>query len=429
MALSNKQLTNLSPIMKAIISLMLLILSVTCFCQETIVESDTIRKDALNVYMSASSYFKKEITFINYVRDLKEADVYVIRTYQSTGSGGEATTYFLVGQNRYKGMNDTITVNNSPDDTEETARIKEVKSLKMGLMRYMLKTPLAGYFDIKFTIPIKETVTTDKWNSWVFRTSLYGYLSGEKSYKSTMMDASFSADRVTENNKFSFSYSYGWDDDKFDIEDQIINSFSRNQYANILYVKGLNQHWSLGATGYAKSSVYSNYDFSLIFRPAIEYDIFPYAEATRRQLRFMYSIGFEYSNYHDTTIYNKTQATLGSQAFSASYRVVEKWGSINMSLYWSNYLYDWSKNNLSLSGSVNLRIAKGLTFNIGGRFSVIHDQLSLVKGGATYEEMLLRRKEIATQYTYYTNFGLSYTFGSIYNNAVNPRFGGDMYYY
>jgi hypothetical protein len=72
---------------------------------------------------------------------------------------------------------------------------------------------------------------------------------------------------------------------------------------------------------------------------------------------------------------------------------------------------------------MNFRIAKGLTFNISGGASLVHDQLSLVKGGATYEEVLLRRKEIATQYTYYTSLGLTYTFGSIYNNAVNPRFG------
>jgi len=49
--------------------------------------------------------------------------------------------------------------------------------------------------------------------------------------------------------------------------------------------------------------------------------------------------------------------------------------------------------------------------------------LSLVKGGASREEILLKRKELATQFRYFTYFGLSYTFGSIYNNVVNPRFG------
>ena len=415
--------------MRTFLFLLLFGLSATCLSQEAKVESDTIRKDALNVYMDASSYIKKEIAFINYVRDLKNADVYIIRSYQSTGSGGEATTYFLVGQNKYKGMNDTIIVNITPDDTEETGRVKELKSFKMGLMRYMLRTPLAGYFDIRFTAPVKETVSTDKWNSWVFSTNLYGYLNGEKSYKTTMIDGSLSANRITEKNKFTFSYSYGWRDNKYDFEDQIITSFTRSQYADILYVKGLDQHWSVGATGFAKSSVFSNYDLSITVLPAIEYDIFPYKEATRRRLTFMYGVGFAYCNYHDTTVYNKIKENLGSQLLSVGYKVIEKWGSINVSLNWTNYLHDWKKNNLGLDGNISLRIAKGLNFNIGGSFSVVHDQLSLVKGGATYEEMLLRRKEIATQYTYYTDFGLSYTFGSIYNNAVNPRFGNGMFNY
>lgn len=43
---------------------------------------DTLRKDALNVHMEASDFIKKEIPFINYVRDLKDADFYIISTYQ-----------------------------------------------------------------------------------------------------------------------------------------------------------------------------------------------------------------------------------------------------------------------------------------------------------------------------------------------------------
>lgn len=395
------------------------------YSQEKVVESDTIRKDALNVYMSASSFVKKEITFINYVRDLKVADLYIISTYQTTGSGGTAYTYFLVGQNKYEGMKDTIVVNSSPDDTEDIIRTRQVKALKMGLMRYILKTPLAEYFNISFTQAVKETVSTDKWKNWVFSTSLYAYLDGEQSYKATDLDGAFSADHVTEKNKFNFSYSYSWSNSDYDMADgSVYNSYSRNQYAYLLYVKGLNDHWSVGASSNANSSIYHNYDLAVSLSPGIEYDIFPYSQATRRQLRLLYTAGFEFCNYHDTTIYNKTKENLLLQTLSASYKVIEKWGSINLRMYWNNYLKNWKYNNLSIYGNMSIRIVKGLSLGIGGGAALVHDQLSLVKGGATYEEMLLRRKEIATQYTYYTNFSLSYTFGSIYNNAVNPRFGG-----
>jgi hypothetical protein len=128
-------------------------------------------------------------------------------------------------------------------------------------------------------------------------------------------------------------------------------------------------------------------------------------------------------NYHDTTIFMKTSEIVAHQSLSAAYNVVEKWGSLNASLGWGNFMHDWGKNNLTLYGSTNIRIVKGLSLNLSGSIGLVHDQLSLVKGGATYEEILLRRKEIATQYTYFSSFGLTYTFGSIYNNVVNPRFG------
>jgi hypothetical protein len=55
---------------------------------------------------------------------------------------------------------------------------------------------------------------------------------------------------------------------------------------------------------------------------------------------------------------------------------------------------------------------------------MIHDQISLKKGQASLESVLLRRTMLETNYQYYFSIGLSYTFGSIYSNVVNPRFGG-----
>lgn len=40
------------------------------------------------------------------------------------------------------------------------------------------------------------------------------------------------------------------------------------------------------------------------------------------------------------------------------------------------------------------------------------------------EEILLSRKQLQTDYTYSTSLSLSYSFGSIFNNLVNPRLGG-----
>jgi hypothetical protein len=407
-------------------TILLIALSLTffrIFSQETNSKSDTLRKDALNIFMETSDYIRKEIPYVNYVRDIKDAGVYIISTSQRTGSGGTEFTYFLIGQNENTGMRDTISFVISPDETQDERRIKEVRTLKMGLMRYVAKTPLSKYMKISFSEPLSETVSSDKWNSWVFRTSFNGWLDGQQSYKSTNLNGNISAGRVTKDWKIDLRARYNYGIDKFEIENDIIKSDNNSKSLSALIVKSISDHWSYGGSMYLGSSSYSNYSMSSAIMPGIEYNLFPYSESTRRQLRILYSIGYNYVNYIDTTIYNKTKEGHLQHSLSAAYEVVQKWGSINVSLNYSNYLHDWSKNNLSLNGFINLRIAKGLTVNFGGGASIIHDQLGLVKGGATTEEVLLRRKELATQFQYYTNFGFSYTFGSIYNNVVNPRFG------
>jgi hypothetical protein len=407
-------------------SFLLLILSIffiQAFPQDVATKSDTLRKDALNVFMEANDYIRKEIPYVNYVRDIKDAGVYIISTSQNTGSGGREFTYFLVGQNENAGMRDTISFVSLPDETQDERRIKEVRTLKMGLMRYVAKTPLADYMKISFTEPLSETVSSDKWDSWVFRTSLNGWLQGQQSYKATNLYGNFNASRVTEKWKINLRARYNYGIDKFDIEDEIISSENNSKSVNALIVRSINNHWSYGGSAYVGSSSYNNQKFSATFMPGIEYDVFPYSESTRRQLRLLYTVGYGYVNYMDTTIYNLTKEGHFMHSLSAAYEVVQKWGSIDVSLNYSNYLHDWTKNNLSLNGFLDLRIAKGLSVNFGGGASLIHDQLGLVKGGATAEEVLLQRKELATQFEYFTSFGFSYTFGSIYNNVVNPRFG------
>ena len=46
-----------------------------------------------------------------------------------------------------------------------------------------------------------------------------------------------------------------------------------------------------------------------------------------------------------------------------------------------------------------------------------------MKRDATPEEILLERRALLTNYRYGAFVGISYTFGSIFNSVVNPRFG------
>ena len=393
------------------------------FSQEAVNKSDTLRKDALNVFMEASDFFKKEIPFINYVRDIKVADVYIITTEENTGSGGYVSTFFIVGQRKYKGMTDTLKCSFSPDETFDNRRAKQVKTLKLGLMRYIAKTPLAQFMNINFSEPLSETVSSDKWNSWVYSASMYSSSYGQKSYNYSYIDGTLTANRITEKSKFESSISFDLQTNKNVYNDSVYKSTIREEYLYLRYVKSINDHWSAGALTYFLKSTYSNYNMSLRIMPGIEYDIFPYSQSTRRQLRLLYNAGFEINNYIEETTLNKSKETLAKQSISANLSIIQKWGSVSSSLTWSNYFFDLAYNNLRLNINANLRIVKGLSFNMSGSFAFVHDQISLPLGVSTLEDVLLQRKMQATDYSYSTYFGFTYTFGSIYNNVVNPRFG------
>jgi hypothetical protein len=42
----------------------------------------------------------------------------------------------------------------------------------------------------------------------------------------------------------------------------------------------------------------------------------------------------------------------------------------------------------------------------------------------TPEDVILRRKQFQTDYSYRASIGLTYRFGSMFNNVVNPRLEG-----
>jgi hypothetical protein len=76
-----------------------------------------------------------------------------------------------------------------------------------------------------------------------------------------------------------------------------------------------------------------------------------------------------------------------------------------------------------INGSLSIRLVKGLNLTLRGNYQQIRDQLNLPLGDYTLDEILLTRKELQTDYEYSFSVGIRFTFGSVYSNVVNPRFG------
>jgi len=400
----------------------------------------TVQDSAVRVFLDCPDtfcdfdYYRTEITFVNWVRDRQYAQVHVLITTQSTGGGQEYTLAFI-GLERFAGTADTLQWTSRKSDTQDDIRRGIAKMLRLGLVRFAAKTPVVHNLEVNYNAPASAAAQVrDPWNYWVFSAGLTGNLNGEKSIKSQFWYGSVSADRITDRWKIKFSLSQNYNQTDFTIPqfdstgaqigEEKVRNITRGNDASSLIVRSLGAHWSVGVRGLASSSTYLNQELVVRFAPAIEYNVLPYSQSTRRLLTFRYDVGPTSYRYSDTTIFNRLRETRFSQSLNVSLSIKQPWGSAGVALEGSNYLYDFHKNRLTLFGNGDFRIYKGLSVSMFGSVGIIHDQLSIPKAGASEQEVLLRRRQLATSYQYFGYFSLRYTFGSKFANIVNPRFEG-----
>lgn len=389
--------------------------------------TDSIRKDAIRLFVDCSScdisYLKKNITFVNYVRDTKDAQVHLMVTINQTGSGGYEYELYFIGQNEFLGTNDTLKMIVPSNSTSDETRALLTKNIKIGLIRYVSKTPLINYINIDYDHPESASSDVrDKWNSWVFSLSGSGNYSAQSSSSYLYLNTAINANRTTEASKITFYLGSSFTEQHFKMDNEEIIGRSRSYNFSNVYAKSINNHWSIGEYLSSSTSTYSNLDFAFSVKPAVEYNIFPYSDYNRRKFCFNYSIGANYRDFIDTTIYFKTKATFGSHTLSAYYQTIQKWGSVYLSLDGSTFLDDFSKNRLDLYTSIEWRVFKGLSLSYSMSYGFIHDQIGIAKGEASRDDVLLSLRQQKTDYSFWAYFSISYSFGSMYNNVVNPRF-------
>jgi hypothetical protein len=265
----------------------------------------------------------------------------------------------------------------------------------------------------------------DPWNLWVFRTTMGGSINGEQSSKGRSVRGSVSANRTTADWKLAFSANGSYRESTYELtETETYKSVSRTIDGSGRVVKTLTGHWSAAVLGSYSASTFYNYDMRTRLAAGVEYDLFPYSESTRRLFTVQYTIGHNAFDYEQETIFQKTTEQLLDHRLATSLSMRQPWGSAYGDVSFSQYLNKPDKYNIGAYGDVSVRLFKGFSFNVWGSVARTRDQIYLPRAGATAEEILVRQRQLATGYRYAMNFGLSYAFGSIFNNIVNPRFGG-----
>lgn len=419
---------NTSKILAAVLMLFIaLSLSTATFAQDNSQDLDELKKLAPKVYLDCMmcdrDFFHDSITYVNFVRDRKGADIHVLVTQQGTGSRGQEYTFTFIGLGQFEGTEHSLVHASNPTETRDDTRRAQVEVMERGIFPFILNSPISNFINLDFKQKLEPMAVEDPWNAWVFSVNLDGRLDKQSTRKTSSLDTNLSANRVTPKMKFQFGLSADFDERTYQYGDEKIVSKSDSKDFSALIVKSISEHWSVGGWVEAESSTYSNLDGLYSVEPALEFSFFTYAQSTRKQIRLLYRVGVNHADYTEETIYEKMKETLFKETLMFIMDFRQPWGNISGSLTGSHYFHDFKKNRLVVNGSVSLRLLKGLSLTVRGSYEAIRDQLNLPIGDYTLDEVLLTRKELQTDYKYSLSLGVRYTFGSVYSNVVNPRFG------
>lgn len=374
-------------------------------------------------------YVRREVAFVDYVRDPQDADVHVIVTTRGAGSGREFQLEFL-GRDRFAGVGDVVTFVVPSTDTEDEERQRFTRIFAQGLVPYLLRTSIAGQLEVRRVAgeDTESTPTTpaeDAWNYWVFRLRLGGEIEGEDRRDEFSFEGSATANRTTDEWKVQVGVNAEYEESTFEFDDgSSLVDVRRELGIGSQVVRSVGDHWGVGAGLAAAQSTFSNLQLSPRLSLAAQYNIFPYRESSRRELTFTYFTGITRYDYREETIFEKTEQVLLDHGAIVSLDVTRPWGEGGVDLELSQFLNDPSRFRLQLDGNLEYRILRGLSIFAFGEAALVRDQLFLPRRGATDEEILLRRRALATDIEYSLRFGVTYTFGSIFNSLVNTRFSG-----
>ena len=372
-----------------------------------------------------SNFIKDEISYVDFVRDQEKANVIAYIYNDPNGNQGKYSIYFE-GNQKFDGIKNELYFESHPKMTSHEIRLGLKNKIELGLLKYIVQTDQIN--SIKFDIldVEKDTIVSveeeyDKWKNWIFEISISGNYEKESSRKESNLSGRFEINRYTEKWRIENTFRYNKNTEEFLNQDQ---SYSSERLYKGLYgklVRSISDHWSTGIFyGFSEDS-YQNINFSNTLYPAIEYSIFPYKDVVRKEMVLEYKIGYKFNKYDQTTIYGKDSESLSIHSAAFKIRFRQKWGDIYSRLSAFSYLNDSSKNRLTFDNYFNIRVYEGLSINLGAEIRFIRDQINLAAGVASVEDVLLQQRSIATDYYNEFRLGLTYTFGSAFNNIINTR--------
>jgi hypothetical protein len=374
-------------------------------------------------------YMREEVPVVDYVRDRNDADVHVLVTTQGTGGGGREYIFDFIGLGSLVGRADTLVYVSQQFETEDEQREGYTRMFGLGLVRYMVYTGRSSNLDLDFGDGDEQQQTLDPaddpWNLWVFEIDLSAEIQGESQRKETFLEGSFEAGRTTQDFKIEIEARGEYEELEFERDDETQTRTTRDLGADALAVWSIGPQWSWGISGAIGTDQSVNQELYTEVAPALEYSFYPYTESTRRAITATYRVGMSTFFYEERTVFNQISEIRPAHSLELSADFQQPWGELNMSIEGSHFLDEPARHRIDLFSRFEIRLFRGVDLNIQGNYARVRDQIYLSAEGLDPDEILIGQRELNTDYEYGIEVGLGFTFGSIFNNVVNPRLGGD----
>ena len=402
----------------------LLLITISSFIPILLKSQDVLPKLFIKCDRCDETYIRKEINYVDHVRDQALANIQLFIYRNRNANNGNRYTLDFIGNEIFSDKNISLFVDTNPKMTRDEIRLNLKKKIELGLVYYLIETDISDKISISYDstfLSDEIESSSDKWNNWVFQSAGDANFENETSRKKSNINLQFDADKVTDKIKLQFDLDFERSNDRYESDDDIFTSRRNRKSFSMKSVWSVSEKWSAGFSAGASSDTYQNIDFRYHILPAIEYSFFPYNEFVRREMVINYRIGYGYRNYIEKTIYEKLREDVYVHFIGFETRFRQPWGEINTNLSGKSFLQDPEKYSLRFDSWFSIRVFEGLSVRLGGELELIRDQLSLPMRNVSIEDLLLQQKEIATDFFTEFRIGLSYTFGSAYNNYLNSR--------
>jgi hypothetical protein len=368
---------------------------------------------------------------VQFITDPGEADVFISVNEQITGYGYTWTNMVFYGKKRFVLLQDTLEYLQSSDLSPDEQRFTQLEKIKLGMVPYLLKTPEAGRLFVMIDPKeMEESIRKDPWNHWAFSINGMGSYYRQENFYSLTGYFSLYITRITEQFKFESQNMLSLMETRMELFDPAdstplkYKSFQRGWSSNTLAVKSLGSHAGFGALLQLRNDYINNLDLRVRIGPAIEYNIFPYSESLKKQIRFLYACQYEYAEYVNPTIYNSMRDINWRHQLSVIAGMQESWGSVTTTLTGSSYVQHPSRYSLNaeLLTMVYIPFVKGLSLNVMGGMSMYRDRINQAGMGSAPEDLLIYQQAMEQDYRIHATFGITYRFGSRAFPALNARF-------